>query len=145
MAPKLIIRVKFVHSWMSSSRIGGLVVMVPWNGLLVHLISHHVIFSCGVTSSQKSMEQGHGISQRLQNASKMHVLQWLPKCCQMLVRHEWNSGLIAMKKVVHTSRCTTDLWMNIPNQRWYHKYSQLMYSRFYHVNSSHFMFQLNFQ
>ena len=47
MAPQRIICVKFVRSWMSSSRIGGLVVVVPWNGLPIYLISHHEIFSCG--------------------------------------------------------------------------------------------------
>ena len=47
----------------------------PWDGLPVHLISHYVIFSCGVTSSRKSMEQGLGISQHLKNASETHVLE----------------------------------------------------------------------
>lgn len=34
--------------WMSSSRIGGLVIVVAWYGLPVHLISHHVIFFMGI-------------------------------------------------------------------------------------------------
>ena len=43
---------------MSSSRIGGLVVVVQLNELHVCPIEHHVIFSCGVISSHKSMKQG---------------------------------------------------------------------------------------
>ena len=52
----------------------GPVKWAPIHLISHYLISHNVIFSCGVTSSRKSMEQGLGIS-RLKNATETHVLQ----------------------------------------------------------------------
>lgn len=67
-------------------RIGGLVVVVTWNGLPVHLTLHHVIFSCGVTSSWKSIEQNHGISLHLKNACAAVTTEMLPDVGQACVK-----------------------------------------------------------